>query len=105
MTAAETGPCLVRKTRRQQPWCTDCSPAATRKGVRIVVAGAEAAYTSLHQILKLSPDIIKLGLKLTRDIDRDPVKGVLATDLAQFARKRHAIENPEGIDTPAVSNR
>ncbi len=35
---------------------------------------AAAGYTSLSHILKLAPDIIKLTMSLSQDIDRDPAK-------------------------------
>ncbi|MDA8264720.1 MAG: EAL domain-containing response regulator [Actinomycetota bacterium] len=71
------------------------------EGLRIAVDDAGAGYSSLHHILKLSPDIIKLDIKLTRDIDRDPVKRALATALVQFAEESHATVSAEGIETMA----
>jgi EAL domain-containing protein (putative c-di-GMP-specific phosphodiesterase class I)/CheY-like chemotaxis protein len=70
-----------------------------RNGLRIAIDDAGAGYASLHHILMLEPDIIKLDISLTRDIDRDPVKRALATSLLQFAREINATVCAEGIET------
>ena len=70
-----------------------------RDGVRIAIDDAGAGYASLSHILKLAPDIIKLDIALTRDVDRDPVKRALATSLLQFARDSNATVTAEGIET------
>jgi EAL domain-containing protein (putative c-di-GMP-specific phosphodiesterase class I) len=70
-----------------------------RDGIRIAIDDAGAGYASLHHILKLAPDIIKLDIALTRDIDRDPVRRALAASLVVFAKETHAIVTAEGIET------
>jgi EAL domain-containing protein (putative c-di-GMP-specific phosphodiesterase class I)/CheY-like chemotaxis protein len=72
-----------------------------RDGIRVAIDDAGAGYASLHHILKLAPDIIKLDISLTRDIDRDPIKRALAVSLVQFAKETGAIVIAEGIETAA----
>jgi len=70
-------------------------------GIRVAIDDAGAGYASLHHILKLAPDIIKLDIALTREIDRDPVKRALAVSLVQFAKETEAVVIAEGIETPS----
>lgn len=70
-----------------------------RDGIRVAIDDAGAGYASLRHILKLAPDIIKLDIGLTRDIDRDPIKRALATSLVQFASESDSIVTAEGIET------
>jgi EAL domain-containing protein (putative c-di-GMP-specific phosphodiesterase class I)/DNA-binding response OmpR family regulator len=68
-------------------------------GVRVAVDDAGAGYASLHHILRLHPDIIKLDIALVRDIHDDPVKRALASSLVAFARDIDATITAEGIET------
>lgn len=70
-----------------------------RSGVRLAVDDAGAGFASLHHILKIQPDIIKLDIALVRDIDRDPIKRALASSLVTFAREIGALIIAEGIET------
>jgi EAL domain-containing protein (putative c-di-GMP-specific phosphodiesterase class I)/CheY-like chemotaxis protein len=70
-----------------------------RDGIRVAIDDAGAGYASLHHILKLAPDIIKLDISLTRGIDSDPIKRALAGSLVQFANESGAIVTAEGIET------
>jgi EAL domain-containing protein (putative c-di-GMP-specific phosphodiesterase class I) len=69
--------------------------------VRLAVDDAGAGFSSLHHILLLSPDIIKLDITLVRDINRDPVKRALAWSLVTFAREIGSTIIAEGIETAA----
>jgi EAL domain-containing protein (putative c-di-GMP-specific phosphodiesterase class I) len=71
------------------------------QGIRIAIDDAGAGYASLHHILMLAPDIIKIDMSLTRDIDCDPVKRALAISLLQFSQETHAMVIAEGIETEA----
>jgi EAL domain-containing protein (putative c-di-GMP-specific phosphodiesterase class I)/DNA-binding response OmpR family regulator len=71
------------------------------RGARICVDDAGAGYASFRHILKLSPDVIKLDLSLTRDVDADPVKRALAASLKRFADDVGATITAEGIETRA----
>ena len=72
-----------------------------RAGIRLAVDDAGAGFASLHHILKLCPDIIKLDIALTRDIDRDPIKRALASSLVSFSRDVGGTLIAEGIETAA----
>lgn len=68
-------------------------------GLRIAVDDAGAGYSGLRHILRLRPDIIKLDLELTRDIDTDPARRALALALVTFAGEMGATIIAEGIET------
>jgi EAL domain-containing protein (putative c-di-GMP-specific phosphodiesterase class I) len=70
-------------------------------GVQIVVDDAGAGYASLSHILQLRPDVIKLDISLTRDIDTDPVRAALARSLMGFAVEADARIVAEGVETRA----
>ena len=60
---------------------------------------AGAGFASFRHILRLSPDLIKLDLELTRAIDRDPGQHALASALVSFATKVGATLVAEGLET------
>lgn len=68
-------------------------------GGRLAVDDAGAGFASLRHILLLNPDIIKLDIALTRDIDTDVAKRSLATALIAFATETGATILAEGIET------
>lgn len=69
-------------------------------GSRLAVDDAGAGYASLQHILRLSPDIIKLDIDLTRGIDNDPARRALAVALVQFGNDIGAAVAAEGIERP-----
>jgi EAL domain-containing protein (putative c-di-GMP-specific phosphodiesterase class I) len=71
------------------------------EGIKIAIDDAGAGYASLHHILMLAPDIIKIDISLTHDIDHDPVKRALAVSLLQFSKETNATVIAEGIETHA----
>lgn len=70
-----------------------------RRGARLAVDDAGAGFASLRHILRLAPDIIKLDIALTRDIDRDRARRALASGLIAFASEMGATIVAEGIET------
>jgi EAL domain-containing protein (putative c-di-GMP-specific phosphodiesterase class I) len=72
-----------------------------RKRARIAIDDVGAGYSGLRHILDLRPDIIKLDMSLTRDIDRDAARFALATALAEFARGIGSEVVAEGVETAA----
>jgi EAL domain-containing protein (putative c-di-GMP-specific phosphodiesterase class I)/ActR/RegA family two-component response regulator len=70
-------------------------------GVRIAIDDAGAGYASLRHTLNLSPDIVKVDISLTRDIDRDRGKRALASALISFADEMGMTIVAEGIETDA----
>ncbi|MDP8970153.1 MAG: EAL domain-containing protein [Actinomycetota bacterium] len=70
-----------------------------RRGLRIAVDDAGAGYASFRHILRLRPDLIKLDMTLTRDIDRDRPRRALASALISFARDTGSAIVAEGVET------
>lgn len=72
-----------------------------RRGGRLAVDDAGAGYASLRHILRLTPDIIKIDISLTRDIHLDRTRRALAAALISFAEEIGASIVAEGIETQA----
>jgi EAL domain-containing protein (putative c-di-GMP-specific phosphodiesterase class I) len=70
-------------------------------GVRIAIDDVGAGYASLRHVLWVSPDIVKLDMSLTRNIDVDPIKQALASGLAAFAERTRFMVVAEGVETAA----
>jgi EAL domain-containing protein (putative c-di-GMP-specific phosphodiesterase class I) len=68
-------------------------------GCRLAVDDAGAGFASFRHILRLNPDIIKLDMTLTRNIDNDPARRALASGLISFAGDLGASIIAEGIET------
>lgn len=69
------------------------------RGLRLAVDDAGAGYSSLQHIVRLRPDVIKLDMSLTRDIDTDQALRSLANALIHFSRETGATIIAEGIET------
>jgi len=70
-------------------------------GARIAVDDADARYSVLQQIIRLRPDVIKLDMSLTQDVDKDLAWRALASAMVQFAQDTKARVVAEGIETEA----
>lgn len=68
-------------------------------GVRIAVDDAGAGYSGLQQIVRLRPDVIKLDMSLTHDVDKDLARRSLTSAMVQFAQDTNAHVVAEGIET------
>ncbi len=68
-------------------------------GLRIAVDDAGAGFASMHHILALVPDFIKLDISLVRGIDTHPARQALAASLAAFGFQTGATLIAEGIET------
>ena len=69
-------------------------------GVRLAVDDAGSGYSSLTHILNLKPDVIKLDIALTRNIDKDPARRSLGRALLSFGLDAYnASLVAEGIET------
>ncbi len=69
-------------------------------GLRLAVDDACAGFSSLHHILNLHPDIIKLDIGLTRGIDCDPARRALGRAMLAFGLDAYgAAIVAEGIET------
>jgi EAL domain-containing protein (putative c-di-GMP-specific phosphodiesterase class I) len=75
-----------------------------KQGVRLAVDDAGAGYASFRHILCLEPDIIKLDISLTRDIDTDRTRRALAAALIGFAEETGSKIIAEGVETEAELN-
>jgi EAL domain-containing protein (putative c-di-GMP-specific phosphodiesterase class I) len=56
-----------------------------QRGALLSIDDAGAGYASMRHILNLKPDIIKLDMSLTRNIDTDSSRRALAKGLIAFA--------------------
>jgi EAL domain-containing protein (putative c-di-GMP-specific phosphodiesterase class I) len=68
-------------------------------GARIAIDDAGAGFASLRHTLQLSPDMVKVDISLTRDIDKDRAKRALASALISFADEMGMSIIAEGIET------
>jgi EAL domain-containing protein (putative c-di-GMP-specific phosphodiesterase class I) len=70
-------------------------------GLRVAIDDAGAGYASMRHVLNVKPDLIKLDISLTRDIDSDSTRRALASALIAFARETRARIVAEGVETEA----
>jgi EAL domain-containing protein (putative c-di-GMP-specific phosphodiesterase class I) len=68
-------------------------------GARIAIDASGASSSSLQHLVALEPDIIKIGIGLTREIDSDPVKRAQTASLLQFAQETNATVTAVGIES------
>jgi EAL domain-containing protein (putative c-di-GMP-specific phosphodiesterase class I) len=68
-------------------------------GARIAVDDTGAGFASLRHVLMLQPDVIKLDLSLTRDVDVDRRQQALVRAVTAFAAQVGTIVLAEGVET------
>jgi EAL domain-containing protein (putative c-di-GMP-specific phosphodiesterase class I)/CheY-like chemotaxis protein len=68
-------------------------------GVRVAIDDAGSGFASLRHTLRIAPDIVKLDISLTRDIDADRGRAALAAALVSFADEMGIAMVAEGIET------
>lgn len=71
------------------------------RGLRLAIDDAGAGYASFRHILNLRPDMIKLDISITRDVDSDRTRRALAAALIQFAKETGSYIVAEGVETAA----
>jgi EAL domain-containing protein (putative c-di-GMP-specific phosphodiesterase class I) len=71
------------------------------RGVRIAIDDAGAGFSSLRHTLRLAPDIVKLDISITRDIDSDRGRRALASAMISFADEMDMAIVAEGVETEA----
>lgn len=88
-------------------WAVDDYPAVAtalaplrKAGVRLAVDDAGAGYANFQHILRLEPEIIKLDMTLTRDVDTDISRRALTSAMVRFAADTHSSVVAEGVETP-----
>lgn len=69
------------------------------EGARLAIDDTGAGFASLHHILRLEPELIKLDISLIRGIDVDRYRRALASALISFASEIGAAIVAEGIET------
>ncbi len=70
-------------------------------GFRIAVDDLGAGYAGLSTLAQLRPEVIKLDMSLTRDIDQEPTKQRLVSSLVPIAEHLGAQVVAEGVETSA----
>ena len=73
-----------------------------RSGAQIAVDDVGAGFASLRHVLRVAPDIVKLDLSLTREIETDSTSRALASALVTFCKRIGATVVAEGIESDAV---
>ncbi|HSO28560.1 MAG TPA: EAL domain-containing protein, partial [Candidatus Sulfomarinibacteraceae bacterium] len=71
------------------------------RGGRLAVDDAGSGFASLRHILLLAPDIIKIDISITRDVDTDRARRALASALVSFGKEMGISIVAEGIETAA----
>lgn len=69
------------------------------RGLRISVDDTGAGLSSFRHILSLKPDMVKIPMGLTRNIDTDGARRALAAALIQFASEHGRVVIAEGVET------
>jgi EAL domain-containing protein (putative c-di-GMP-specific phosphodiesterase class I)/CheY-like chemotaxis protein len=69
------------------------------RGGRLAIDDAGAGFASLQHILRLSPDVIKLDITLTKGVDSNQARRALAFALTSFASEIGADIIAEGVET------
>jgi EAL domain-containing protein (putative c-di-GMP-specific phosphodiesterase class I) len=70
-------------------------------GFRIAVDDLGAGYAGLSYFARVSPDVVKVDMSLTRGIDADPVRRRVVGSLCALAHDLHMTVVAEGIETEA----
>jgi len=73
--------------------------ALQARGFRIAIDDAGAGYSSLRHVLQLAPDIVKLDVSITRDIDKILRNQQLSSAIISFGRETRISLVAEGVET------
>ena len=102
VAAAPAGRLVVEVTEHSRVADYDalCEALARLRGrARIAIDDVGAGYSGLRRILDLKPDILKLDMSLTRDVDSDRARAALAAAMVNFASGIGARIVAEGVET------
>jgi len=77
-----------------------CLEPFRERGLRVAVDDTGAGFSSLRHVLGLSPELIKLDIGMSRDIESDDARQALVRALAGFASHIGAEIIAEGIESP-----
>ncbi len=96
---------VLELTEHAAVGCYDALGAAIEplrfKGVKLAIDDAGAGHSGMQHIVRLRPDILKLDMTLTRNVDTDPPRRALAAAMVHFAAETGAVIVAEGIETEA----
>lgn len=73
--------------------------ALQSRGFRIAIDDAGAGYSSLRHVLRLAPDIVKLDISISRDIDKILRNQQLSSAIISFSRETGIALIAEGVET------
>jgi EAL domain-containing protein (putative c-di-GMP-specific phosphodiesterase class I) len=79
----------------------DALSALRGGGLRLAIDDVGAGHSSLRHILRLRPDVIKLDMSLTRDVDTDVARRAMVASLVGFAKQLNISLVGEGVETAA----
>ena len=69
------------------------------RGVRLAIDDAGAGFASLHHVLELKPDVVKLDASLVRGMDSKAEHRALVSAMVSFAKETGCSLIAEGIET------
>ncbi|WAT16738.1 EAL domain-containing protein [Aurantiacibacter sp. MUD11] len=78
---------LAREIKALKPFC------------RIAIDDVGTGYAGLRHLVELQPDILKMDMVLTREIDSDPARRAITAAMVQFASEIGCKLVAEGIET------
>jgi EAL domain-containing protein (putative c-di-GMP-specific phosphodiesterase class I) len=69
-------------------------------GIRIGIDDFGAGHSSLRHVLQLAPDVVKLDISITTQVDQDPSRQALVEAMLAFCGRVGAVVIAEGIEEP-----
>ncbi len=69
------------------------------KGLKVAIDDVGEGYASLKSVAELTPEYIKAGMSLIRDIDKESMKFTLVQVISELAKKINSHVVAEGIET------
>ncbi|WP_338241412.1 sensor domain-containing phosphodiesterase [Aurantiacibacter hainanensis] len=73
--------------------------SALKEFAKIAIDDVGTGYAGLRHLIELQPDILKMDMVLTRNINDDPARRAICAAMVQFARDIGAKLVAEGIET------
>lgn len=72
----------------------------SRQGFTTAIDDFGSGYSGLNLLAEFQPDVLKLDMALTRQIDTDPVKAAIVAGIVLVAQRLGITLIAEGIETP-----
>jgi EAL domain-containing protein (putative c-di-GMP-specific phosphodiesterase class I) len=69
-------------------------------GIRIGIDDFGAGHSSLRHVLQLAPDVVKLDISITQQVDVEPSRQALVEAMLVFCHRIGAVVVAEGIEQP-----